>query len=93
MNLYFFQLYLENLIQNCNVNGHMSSFKPIPYGVPRGSILGPLMFIIYMNDVPSCVKEAEITMYTDDKSLCKAFRTAQDLSDKNEHASFECPQD
>ena len=80
--LIFFQSYLENRIQTCNVNGHMSSFKPISYGAPQGSILGPLLFIIYMNDLPSCVKEAEITMYADDTSLYKAFRTAQDLSDE-----------
>ena len=80
--LIFFQSYLENRIQTCNVNGHMSSFKPISYGVPQGSILGPLLFIIYMNDLPSCVKEAEITMYADDTSLYKAFRTVQDLSDE-----------
>ena len=80
--LIFFQSYLENRIQACNVNGHMSSFKSISYGVPQGSILGPLLFIIYMNDLPSCVKEAEITMYADDTSLYKAFRTAQDLSDE-----------
>ena len=35
-----------------------------------------------MNDLPSCVREAEITMYADDTSLCKAFRTARDLSDE-----------
>ena len=77
--LIFFQSYLENRIQTCNVNGHVPSFKPISYGVPQGSILGPLLFIIYMNDLPSCVKEAEITMYADGTSLYKAFRTARDL--------------
>ena len=80
--LIFIQSYLENRIQTCNVNGHMSSFKPISYGVLWGSILGPLLFIIYINDLPSCVKEAEVTMYADDTSLYKAFRTAQDLSDE-----------
>ena len=77
-----FESCLENRIQTCNVNGHMSSFKSISYGVPQRSILGPLLFIVYMNDLPSCVKEAEITMYADDTSLCKAFGTARDLSDE-----------
>ena len=79
--LIFFQSYLENRIQTCNVNGHMSSFKPISYDVPQGSILCTFLFIIYMN-LPICVKEAEITMYADDTNLYKAFRNAQDLSDQ-----------
>ena len=60
----------------------MFSFKPISYGVPQGSILGPLLLIIYINDLPSFVKEAEFTMYADDTSLYKDLRTAQDLSDE-----------
>ena len=80
--LIFFQSYLENRIQTCNVTGQVSSFKQIFYGVPQGSILGPLFFIIYTNDLPSCVKEAEATTYDDDTSFYKAFRTTQELSEE-----------
>ena len=61
--LLFFASYLNNLPQCYYVNGKLSSTKRIRCGFPQGSILGPLPFIIYMNDLPLAIKEAEITMY------------------------------
>ena len=61
--LVFFASYLNNCQQCCNVNGKLSSTKRIRCDVPQGSILGPLLFITYMNNLPLAVKEAEITMY------------------------------
>ena len=49
---------------------------------PVYNILGPLLFIIYMNDLPLSVKEANITMYADDTSLSKAIRGIQDLKEQ-----------
>ena len=51
-------------------------------GVPQGSILAPLFFISYMNDLPAFVQEANITMHADDSSLDKAFRASQELKEE-----------
>ena len=51
-------------------------------GVPQGSILGPLLYIIYMNDVPVSVTGVDIKMYADNTSLFRAFKTINDLQEK-----------
>ena len=61
------------------MNGMTSSTRKITCGVPQGSIIGPLLFITYNNDLPLSVKDAEITMYADDTSLLKAYTTINQL--------------
>ena len=78
----FFRSYFENRMQCCNVNGQLSSVKHIKYGVPQGSILGPLLFILYMNDLPCCVENGCITMYADDTSLSNSVKTYEDIKEK-----------
>ena len=80
--LLFFASYLQNRTQCCSINGYQSNLKEVICRVPQGSILGPLLFIIYMNDLPAYVQDANITMYADDTSLDKAIRSSQQLKEE-----------
>ena len=52
------------------MNGSISDPQSISFGFPQGSLIGPLLFINYVNDVPSVVKHCKIQLYADDTFLC-----------------------
>ena len=70
--------YLQGRIQ-CSVNGHVSAMEHIVCGVPQGSITGPLLFIIYMNDLPLYIPNIEITMFADDTSFARDFKNLDEI--------------
>ena len=69
ISLEWFRSYLKNRQQYVSFQGTQSSVLEIDCGVPQGSVLGPLLFLIYMNDLPSCLKHSEVILFADDATL------------------------
>ena len=61
--------YLTNRSQSVCVNGIVSEPQKIDLGVPQGSALGPLLFIMYINDIPHGVRYSNVEQYADDTLL------------------------
>ena len=86
--LSWFRSYLSNRKQFCRVNGVDSDVGEIEVGVPQGSCLGPLLFLIYINDLPQAVQGSSVTMYADDTSLCHQSHDLTQLNAQQEQGRF-----
>ena len=65
----WFASYLSNRKQFVSINGNKSNLADVKCGVPEGSILGPLLFLIYINDLHVAIKYSEVHHFADDTSL------------------------
>ncbi len=74
--------YLHNRIQHVKVHNYLSDALNCPTGVPQGSILGPLLFSLNINDLPSVCPEVEIQLYADDTVLYAHGSTKQQAAEK-----------
>ena len=79
MELNSFRFYLHHRKQCCNVNEHSSTFETIGCGAQQGSIVGALLFIISMNDLPLCIENGHVTMYADDTSSSSCIKSTNDI--------------
>ena len=75
--LEWFRSYLSNRKQYVSVNGSNSNLLSITCGVPQGSVLGPLLFLIYINDLPNASKKLCFYLFADDTNI---YCESKDLS-------------
>ena len=78
----WFSSYLSNRFQVTSIGLEQSSTQPVHVGVPQGSILGPLLFLIYVNEIPSTVNSCDISLYADDTVLFCSAKTTIELEQK-----------
>ena len=70
--------FLSNRVQQVGVNGELSNWCEVTSGIPQGSVLGPLLFVIYINDLPQSVN-SQAYLFADDT---KIFRTVKNYADQ-----------
>jgi hypothetical protein len=78
--LIWIKAFLSNRKQRVVIDGTKSDWKEVTSGVPQGSILGPLLFLLYVNDLPKAIKNSEVKLFADDCKIYIAFKWSEDSS-------------
>ena len=81
----WFQSYLSDRSQAVKINSSTSPFLPITCGVPQGSILGPLLFLVYINDLPKVLTFSNVTMYADDTAIYYSAKDSKMIKQCMQH--------
>ena len=77
--LLWFKSYLENRQQLVQCNTKASKLRPIEFGVPQGSILGPLLFLLYINDLPHVSSLLHFELFADDSNVFISHKSHENL--------------
>ena len=75
----WFSSYLNNRTQTTQVGQHISDKVIITCGVPQGSVLGPLLFLLYVNDIPKCSNKLWFYLFADDTNILYADKNVKAL--------------
>ena len=80
--LEWFKSYLSERRQYISSGKAETELSDIEFGVPQGSNLGPLLFLIYINDLPQCLKNGQATLFADDTTIYNTAENATQMVEK-----------
>ena len=80
-----FQGYLANHSQCVSINNATSNFLPVSSGIPQGSILGPVLFATYINDLPEHLQHSLTLMFADDAKCTRLIPNVTDCALLQDH--------
>ena len=78
--LFWITNFLNNRKQRVVADGSFSNYADVESGVPQGTVLGPLLFLLHINDLPSCVN-SKVRLFSDDCLLYREIKNNQDQID------------
>ena len=82
--LAWIKAFLSNRTQCVSINGTHSYSSEVRSGVPQGTVLGPILFLIFINDIDSCINHSFVSSFADDTRVKKAISTTSDVKDLQE---------
>ena len=71
--------FLEDRTQQVVVDGHMSELAIIISGVPQGTVLGPILFLVFINDINNCISSSTLRCFADDTRISKSIKGESDV--------------
>ena len=76
--------FLSNRTQTVVLDGESSDVAPVTSGVPQGTVLGPVLFLVYINDLPEYLKTSKLRLFADDSIIYKSIKSKEDCDSLQE---------